>query len=83
LAAFRRRFNYPDLKRALQEEACQHHADIVLVEDKGWGTHLIQDLRFEGVCGIQPYEAYFAPSFLLVGVSSNLVFAGTRLPVDR
>ena len=57
LSVFRRRLNYPDLKRAVLEQARQHHAHIVLIEDKASGTQLIQDLKFEGLCGIREYEA--------------------------
>jgi predicted phage terminase large subunit-like protein len=56
LAVFRQRLNYPDLKRAVQEQARQHHADIVLIEDKASGTQLIQDLKVEGMYGVNPYD---------------------------
>ena len=56
LSVFRRRLNYPDLKRAVQEEARKHHADKVLIEDKASGTQLIQDLKSEGMFGIEPYD---------------------------
>jgi len=56
LDVFRRRLDYPDLKRAVHEQARHHHADIVLIEDKASGTQLIQDLRVEGLYGVKPYE---------------------------
>ncbi len=56
LAVFRRRLDYPDLERAVHEQARQHHANIVLIEDKASGTQLIQDLKAEGMCGIEPYD---------------------------
>jgi hypothetical protein len=55
LAVFRKRLNYPDLKRAVREQAREHHADIVLIEDKASGTQLIQDLKSDGMYGIEPY----------------------------
>jgi predicted phage terminase large subunit-like protein len=57
LSVFRRRLNYPDLKRAVLEQARQYQADKIVIEDKASGTQLIQDLKFEGQCGIEPYEA--------------------------
>jgi predicted phage terminase large subunit-like protein len=57
LSVFRRRLNFPNLKRAVQEQVRQYQADVVLIEDKASGTQLIQDLKFEGECGIRPYEA--------------------------
>ena len=42
---FRQRLEYPDLKRKVMELWSGHRARTVLIEDKGSGTHLIQDLR--------------------------------------
>jgi predicted phage terminase large subunit-like protein len=57
LDAFRKRLNYPDLKRAVVELARQHRADSVVIEDKASGTQLIQELKQEcTLYGIKPYE---------------------------
>jgi predicted phage terminase large subunit-like protein len=56
LDVFRRRLNYPDLKRAVREQSVKHHGDIVLIEGKASGTQLIQDLKNEGLFGIRPYD---------------------------
>lgn len=56
LDVFRRRLDYPALKRAVHEQARQHGAEIVLIEDKASGTQLIQDLQVEGLFGVKPYE---------------------------
>jgi predicted phage terminase large subunit-like protein len=42
---FRRKLNFPELKRFVRELATLHHADVVLIEDKASGTSLIQQLR--------------------------------------
>jgi predicted phage terminase large subunit-like protein len=55
LSVFRQRLNYPELKRAVKEQARFHSADIILIEDKASGTQLIQDLEAEGIYGVQPY----------------------------
>jgi predicted phage terminase large subunit-like protein len=58
LDVFRKRLDYPQLKRAIKEQAEKHKAHtIILVEDKASGTQLIQDLKNDGVCGIEGYEA--------------------------
>jgi predicted phage terminase large subunit-like protein len=57
LDVFRKRLNYPDLKRAVKEQVRQHRADKILIEDKASGTQLIQDLHSEGIYGIEPYDA--------------------------
>jgi predicted phage terminase large subunit-like protein len=42
------RLDYPHLKRHIAELVERHQADAVLIEDKGSGTQLIQDLQYEG-----------------------------------
>jgi predicted phage terminase large subunit-like protein len=56
LDVFRRKLNYPDLKRAVLELAKNHGARTIVIEDKASGTQLIQDLRFEGLLGIIEYK---------------------------
>jgi len=57
LDVFRKRLNYPDLKRAVIELARQHKADSIVIEDKASGTQLIQELKHQdALYGIKPYE---------------------------
>ena len=53
---WRERVDYPDLKRAVLRLREKYRAATLLIEDKGSGTSLIQDLRAEniGVVGINP-----------------------------
>jgi phage terminase large subunit-like protein len=48
LHVFRKRLNYPDLKRAVREQAEMHKATDALIEDRASGTQLCQDLVSEG-----------------------------------
>jgi predicted phage terminase large subunit-like protein len=57
LHVLRKRMNYPELKRAVREQADLHRATVVLIEDKASGTQLIQELVSDGlsiVKGIEP-----------------------------
>src|SRR5215510_13584492 len=45
LDVFRRKLDFPSLKRAVLDLAHLHKARVVLVEDKASGTQLIQELR--------------------------------------
>src|SRR5262249_44346684 len=45
LDVFRRKLDFPDLKRAIIEQAKLHQANIVLIEDMASGTSLLQELR--------------------------------------
>jgi predicted phage terminase large subunit-like protein len=53
LNVFRRKLNFPQLKRSVRELAELHHADVVLVEDKASGTSLIQELRADGFSKVE------------------------------
>jgi phage terminase large subunit-like protein len=44
LDVFRRRLEYPALKRAVREQRSLFNAKVVLIEDKASGTQLIQEL---------------------------------------
>src|SRR6516165_4188375 len=44
LHVLRRRMEYPELKRAVREQAQAFAAEVVLIEDKASGTQLIQEL---------------------------------------
>jgi predicted phage terminase large subunit-like protein len=56
LAVFRRRLEYPALKRAVREQQALFAATELLIEDKASGTQLIQELIVEGCHGVTRYE---------------------------
>ena len=49
LHVLRKRLNYPELKRAVLEQASTYRATVVLIEDRASGTQLIQELITEGL----------------------------------
>jgi predicted phage terminase large subunit-like protein len=53
---YRKKLNYPDLKRAVCEQAEVHGATVILIENKASGEPLIQELVSEGLAvkGIDP-----------------------------
>jgi phage terminase large subunit-like protein len=53
---FRRRLEYPALKRAMREQQSLFGASVVLIEDKASGTQLIQELITEGCHGATRYQ---------------------------
>ena len=56
LDVYRKRLNYPDLKRAVVERYRRYGPHRVLIEDKSSGISLIQELKDEGVYRIEPYK---------------------------
>ena len=56
ISVFRKKLEYPDLKRAVREQAALHSATTIIIEDRASGTQLIQELRAEGLSGLTAYE---------------------------
>jgi predicted phage terminase large subunit-like protein len=56
IGLFRRRLEYPALKRAVREQQGMFNAEVVLIEDKASGTQLIQELIAEGCHGVTRYQ---------------------------
>ena len=56
LGVFRRRLEYPALKRAVREQQNLFNATEVLIEDKASGTQLIQELIADGCHGVTRYQ---------------------------
>ena len=57
LNVFRRKMEFPELKRMVRELATQWRATVVLVEDKSSGTQLIQELRADGFSRVEAAPA--------------------------
>ena len=56
LGLFRKRLEYPALKRAVREQQSLFDAKVVLIEDKASGTQLIQELIVDGCHGVTRYQ---------------------------
>ena len=56
LCEFRRRLEYPAVKRAVRDQQSQFDANVMLIEDKASGTPLIQELIADGCHGVTRYQ---------------------------
>ena len=56
LEVWRRRLDYPGLKRAVLDRHIRWRPDVVLIEDKASGTQLIQELVAEGLHAVTRYR---------------------------
>jgi len=56
LNVYRERVGYPELKRAVVEQARSFRPDAILIEDKSSGTALIQDLVADGLHNVVGYK---------------------------
>src|ERR1700694_3307261 len=52
---FRKRLNYPELRRAVIDQAKRFGVFNILIEERASGTQLIQDLEAEGLMGVIAY----------------------------
>ena len=57
LDVLRKRLEFPDLKRAVQEQDRLWRPSAILVEDRASGTQLIQQLRFEGISTLKAVKS--------------------------
>jgi predicted phage terminase large subunit-like protein len=56
LHVFRKRLGYPELKRAVWEQAEMFNPKTIIIEDKASGTQLIQELVIERLYAVKKYE---------------------------
>jgi predicted phage terminase large subunit-like protein len=80
LHVFRRRMDYPALKRAVVEQVVAHQAKEIIIEDKASGTQLIQELVHEGVHGIKRYEPKMDKIMRMHNVTSTIENGFVHLP---
>ncbi|HXN00205.1 MAG TPA: phage terminase large subunit [Candidatus Dormibacteraeota bacterium] len=80
LHVFRKRLGYPELKRALHEQADAFNPRIILVEDKASGTQLIQEMVSEGMHGIKTYAPTMDKIMRMHSVTSTIENGFTHIP---
>ena len=80
LHVFRKRLGYPELKRAVREQAEAFNAQAILIEDKASGTQLIQDLVNEGMHAIKKYEPTMDKVMRMHSVTSTLENGFAHIP---
>lgn len=80
LHVVRKRLGYPELKRAVLEQAEAFSPQTILVEDKASGTQLIQELVSEGMHAIQKYEPTMDKIMRMHSVTSTIENGFVHLP---
>ncbi len=80
LHVLRKRLGYPELKRAVAEQADAFRPKTILIEDKASGTQLIQELIYEGVAGVSRYTPTMDKILRLHSVSSTIENGFVHLP---
>jgi predicted phage terminase large subunit-like protein len=80
LHVFRKRLGYPELKRAVREQAEAFSPQVILIEDKASGTQLIQELVGEGMHAIKRYEPTMDKIMRMHSVTSTIENGFVHLP---
>ena len=76
----RKRLDYPDLKRAVREQAEAFGPETILIEDKASGTQLIQELVNDGEHRVKKYEPTMDKTMRMHSVTSTIENGFVHLP---
>ena len=82
LHVLRERMDYPDLKRAVQDQAERFRPSNILIEDKASGTQLIQELIRESIYGVTRYEPTMDKVMRLHSVTNTIENGFVYLPTE-
>jgi len=77
---YRNRLGYPELKRAVREQAQAFGARTILIEDKASGTQLIQDLIHDNLNGVTRYATSLDKIMRMHSVSATIENGFVHLP---
>ena len=77
---FRKRLGYPELKRAVRDQAEAFNPQTILIEDRASGTQLIQELVSEGMHEIKKYEPTMDKTMRMHSVTSTIENGFAHLP---
>ena len=80
LNVLRKRLGYPELKRAVREQAELFNPETIVIEDCASGTQLIQELVAEGMHAIQKYEVSMDKIMRMHSVTSTMENGFVHLP---
>ena len=80
LQVIRKRLGYPELKRAVREQAELFDPQTILIEDRASGTQLIQELVGEGMHAIKSYGPAMDKIMRLHSVTSTIENGFVHLP---
>ena len=82
LNIYRKRVGYPELKRAVRDQAEAFGPETILIEDKASGTQLIQELIDDGVHSIKKYEPTMDKIMRMHSITSTIENGFVHVP-DR
>jgi predicted phage terminase large subunit-like protein len=82
LHVLRKRMDYPELKREVQQRAEEYRVRNILIEDRASGTQLIQDLIADGVHSVTRYQTQSDKVMRMHSVTSTFENGFVHLPAQ-
>ena len=82
LAVFRKRLIYPDLKREVVAQAKLYGATTIAIEDRASGTQLIQDLKRDGLSGLEARKPIFDKQMRMASQADQIENGFVYVPHD-
>jgi predicted phage terminase large subunit-like protein len=79
LDLYRNRLTFPALKHAAIEQFKKHTPRRVVIEDKASGTSLIQQLKAEGVLGLEAYQPPPGSDKLVRAMARSMLFEAGKV----
>lgn len=80
LHVYRKRVDYPELKRAVRVQANAFSPQTILIEDKASGTQLIQEFVGEGLHAVKQYQPTMDKIMRMNSVTSTIENGFVNLP---
>jgi predicted phage terminase large subunit-like protein len=83
LDVFRKRLNFPDLKRAILDLFKRYNPMKLLIEDKGSGTSMLQELESEYIWCLQAYNPQQGSDKLMRLAAQSIKFENGRVYLPK
>ena len=83
LDVFRKRLNFPDLKRAILAQFEEFHPMKVLIEDKGSGTSMLQELQYGDIWCLEAYNPQQGSDKLMRLAKQSVKFENGRVYLPK
>ena len=83
LDVFRKRLNFPELKRAILDLFKKYNPEKLLIEDKGSGTSMLQELKYEYIWCLEAYNPQQGSDKLMRLAAQSIKFESGRVYLPK
>jgi predicted phage terminase large subunit-like protein len=83
LDVFRKRLNFPELKRAILDLFKKYNPEKLLIEDRGSGTSMLQELKYEYIWCLEAYNPQQGCDKLMRLAAQSIKFENGRVYLPK